>query len=86
MIGEEGSLFVDDPWLCRRPGIELRRGDEVERIAVDPADSYRLELESFGAAIRGEGEPLLGREEFVAQARVLEALYRSAEERAPVAL
>jgi D-xylose 1-dehydrogenase (NADP+, D-xylono-1,5-lactone-forming) len=86
VIGEEGSLFVDDPWLCRRPGIELRRGGEVERIAVDPTDSYRLELESFGAAIRGEDEPLLGRDESVAQARVLEALYRSGKERAPVAL
>jgi xylose dehydrogenase (NAD/NADP) len=86
VIGEEGSLFVDDPWLCRRPGIELRRGGEVERIAVDPADSYRLELESFGAAIRGEDEPLLGRDESVAQARVLEALYRSGKERAPVAV
>jgi xylose dehydrogenase (NAD/NADP) len=85
VIGEEGSLFVDDPWLCWSPGIELRRGEEVERIPVEPANSYRLELERFGAAMRGEGRLLLGREESVAQARVLEALRRSAAEGVPVA-
>ena len=26
-IGSEGSLFVDDPWHCKVPGIELRRDD-----------------------------------------------------------
>ena len=25
-IGSEGSLFLDDPWHCREPVIELRRG------------------------------------------------------------
>ena len=40
-VGSEGSVFVDDPWLCSRPGIELRRGRDVaERIAVAEADSY----------------------------------------------
>jgi xylose dehydrogenase (NAD/NADP) len=41
-------------------------------------DSYRLELENLGAAIRGEAEPLLGRAESVSQARAIEALYRAA--------
>jgi xylose dehydrogenase (NAD/NADP) len=77
-IGSEGSLFVDDPWHCKAPGIELRRDDGVERIVVERADSYRLELENMSEAIRGEGELLLGREDAVAQARALEALWRSA--------
>jgi D-xylose 1-dehydrogenase (NADP+, D-xylono-1,5-lactone-forming) len=85
-IGSEGSLFVDDPWHVERPGIELRRHGEVERIDVEPADSYRLELENVSDAIRGEGELLLGREDAVAQARTLEALYRSSESGEPVAL
>jgi predicted dehydrogenase len=83
-VGTEGSLFVDDPWLCRRPGIELRRGDDVERIPVEPADSYRLELDDFARAVAGEGEPLLGREDAVAQARVLSALRRSAVQSIPL--
>jgi D-xylose 1-dehydrogenase (NADP+, D-xylono-1,5-lactone-forming) len=83
-IGDGGSLFLDDPWHCTDPGIELRRGDSVERIAVEPADSYRLELENLSLAARGEAEPLLGRRDAVGQARVLEALYRSADQGAPV--
>ena len=78
-IGTEGSLFLDDPWHCRTPVIELRRDGDVERIEIDPIDSYRLELENLSDAIRGEKPLLLGREDAVAQARALEALHRSAE-------
>jgi D-xylose 1-dehydrogenase (NADP+, D-xylono-1,5-lactone-forming) len=77
-IGSEGSLFLDDPWHCQEPVIELRRGDSVERIDVERADPYRLELENLSAAIRGDGNPLLGREDAVAQARLIESLFRSA--------
>ena len=78
VIGSEGSLFVDDPWHCREPRIELRRGGEVERIELEPVDSYQLELENVSDAIRGEAELLLGREDGVAQARALEELHSSA--------
>jgi predicted dehydrogenase len=77
-VGSEGSLFVDDPWHCNVPGIELRRNGSVERIEVERADSYRLELENLSDAIRGEGEPLLGRDDALGQARTLEALHESA--------
>src|SRR5580765_6835723 len=83
-VGSEGSLFLDDPWHCRRPMIEVRRDDGVERIELEPADSYRLELENLSDAIRGEAEPLLGRADAVAQAHALEALHRSAESGQPV--
>ncbi|MGH3002978.1 MAG: Gfo/Idh/MocA family protein, partial [Gaiellaceae bacterium] len=85
-IGSEGSLFVDDPWHCLEPGIELRREDGVERIDVERLDSYRLELENLSDAIRGEGAVLLGRDEAVGQARTLEALYDSATTGLPVEL
>ncbi len=85
-IGTEGSLFLDDPWHCRKPVIELRRDGEIERIELDPVDSYRLELENLSDAIRGEAPLLLGREDAVAQARALEALHRSAESSEPVRL
>ena len=86
VVGTEGSLFLDDPWHARTPVIELRREGGVEEIVLEPVDSYRLELENLSAAIEGRAEPLLGREEAVGQARAIEALYRSAESRAPVAL
>jgi xylose dehydrogenase (NAD/NADP) len=85
-IGSEGSLFLDDPWHCNEPVIEVRGADGTERIELEPVDSYRLELENLSDAIRGEGELLLGREDAVAQARVVEALHDSATAGKPVAL
>lgn len=78
VLGEEGSLFVTTPFVITSPGIELRRDGEVEQVVVEQADSYRLELENVGGAIRGEAPLLLGREDAVAQARTIEALYESA--------
>ena len=79
VIGEEGSLFLDDPWHGREPLIEIRRDGAVERIETERVDSYQLELENLSDAIRGEAEPLLGRADAVGNARALEALYASAE-------
>ncbi|HZU20020.1 MAG TPA: Gfo/Idh/MocA family oxidoreductase [Gaiellaceae bacterium] len=85
-IGSEASLFLDDPFHCNVPVIELRRDGEVERIELAREDSYRLELENVSDAIRGEAELLLGREDAVAQARALEALHLSATTSQPVSL
>jgi D-xylose 1-dehydrogenase (NADP+, D-xylono-1,5-lactone-forming) len=78
IVGDEASLFLDDPWHCREPVIELRRNGTVERIEPERADSYQLEAENLSAAIRGEAQPLLGRADAVGQARVIEALYAQA--------
>jgi xylose dehydrogenase (NAD/NADP) len=78
-IGSDGSITVSDPWHCLEPGLRLRRGEEVEVVEIEPENSYRLELENLGRAIRGEGNPLLGREDALGQARTIEALYRAAE-------
>ncbi len=78
VVGDRGSLFLDDPWHCREPVIEVRRDGEVELVALDPVDSYRLEAENLSAAVRGEERPLLGREDALGQARTIEALYEAA--------
>ena len=78
VVGEEGSLYLDDPWHCLEPVIEVRRDDGVERIELERVNSYMLELDNLSAAIRGEAEPLLGRDDAVGQARAIEALYESA--------
>ena len=80
VVGEEGSLVVGDPWHVRVPGIE-RRGEDgtpTETISVEPANSYRLEIEDLCEAIAGNAHPLLGRDDAVGQARTIDALYRSA--------
>ena len=79
VVGEDAALFLADPWHARSPLIELRRDGEVERIQLEPADSYRLEAENLSAAIRGTGAPLLGRADAVGQARTIEALYAAAD-------
>ena len=87
-IGSEGVLRLHDPWHAWRGGIELQReeGKESETIEAEAGDAYRLELEDFARAIRGEKEPLLGRADALGQARALSALYLSAEEGRPVEL
>jgi predicted dehydrogenase len=73
-IGSDGTLVVADPIRCRDPHVELNG----ERIDVEDVDRYFLQVDNFSAAVRGQEEPLLGRGDAVAQARVIEALYRSA--------
>jgi predicted dehydrogenase len=83
-IGDRGSLFLDDPWHGREAVVEVRRADRsVERVETGPANSYALELADFAAAVAGEREPLLGRDDALAQARTIAALYRSAERKEP---
>ena len=81
-IGTQGTLVVRDPVRCRDPHVELNG----ERIEIEDVNRYFLEVENFSAAVRGEAEPLLGRADAVGQARVIEALYRSAASGAPVSL
>ena len=86
VIGSDGSLFLDDPWHCLDPVIELRRDDGTERIEIEAANPYQLELEDLGRAIRTGSAPLLGRDDAVAQARAISALRRSAADGRDVTL
>jgi D-xylose 1-dehydrogenase (NADP+, D-xylono-1,5-lactone-forming) len=84
IVGSDGSLYLDDPWHPIEPVIELRRDDAVERIRTGPANGFLRELEDLCAAIRGRGEPLLGRADALGQARTLDALLRSADQGQPL--
>jgi predicted dehydrogenase len=85
VVGSEGSILLTDPWIAEEPAVLLTRpGRDPERIDVEPADRFALQLEHFAAAAHGETAPLLGREDAVPQARALEALLRSAETSARV--
>jgi len=85
-VGEEGTITLSDPWHGRTAIIAVQREVGIDRVDVDPVNSYALELEDFARAARGEAEPLLGRQDALAQARAIEALYRSAGEGRSVAL
>jgi xylose dehydrogenase (NAD/NADP) len=80
VLGSQGSLLVEAPWRVDLGGdVFLRRDSSEERIEVEEADAYRLELENLAAAIQGEAQPLLGRDDAVGQSRAIAALYQSAE-------
>jgi D-xylose 1-dehydrogenase (NADP+, D-xylono-1,5-lactone-forming) len=74
-IGSEGSAVVPDPVRTRDPHVVVNG----ERIDVEDVDRYKLQIENFSAAVRGEAEPLLGRADALGQVRSIAALYRSAE-------
>jgi D-xylose 1-dehydrogenase (NADP+, D-xylono-1,5-lactone-forming) len=81
LVGGDGTMEVHDPWMGgegEEPAIVIQRDGETERVAGEQVDAYRLELEDFAAAIRGERAPLLGRDDATAQAAVIQALLVSA--------
>jgi xylose dehydrogenase (NAD/NADP) len=78
VVGSDGSILVEDPWHCLRVGLRMTRGGELELIEVETANSYRLELENLSRAIRGEEDPLLGRDDAMGQARTIAALLDAA--------
>jgi D-xylose 1-dehydrogenase (NADP+, D-xylono-1,5-lactone-forming) len=80
IVGEEGVIRVHAPWRVDWGGeLTIQRGASREVVQVEEANSYTLELENLADAIEGRAAPLLGRDDAVAQARVIDALYRAAE-------
>jgi xylose dehydrogenase (NAD/NADP) len=87
VVGDGGVLRASAPWRVDWGGdLVLERDGVSDVVAVDEANSYTLQLENFADAIEGREPALLGRADAVAQARVIDALYRSAAEHAAAAL
>ena len=73
--GAGGELRVPDPWHASESRVYLN-GEEHR---VEPEDPYRRQLANFVAAVQGDAEPLLGRDDAVGQAHALDRLYRAAD-------
>jgi predicted dehydrogenase len=78
VIGTDGRLAVRTPWRIEEPGIDLWTSEGHRHIDIENANSYRLEIDNLSATIAGDAQPLLGRADALAQARVLAALRESA--------
>ena len=79
-VGAKGELRAPDPWHASEARVFLNGVEHV----TENIDPYRLQLQNFAAAIRGERPPLLGRADALGQARTLDALLRSAETGLPL--
>jgi predicted dehydrogenase len=87
VVGDEGVLRVEAPWRVDWGGdMTVERDGSKEIVRVEQANSYTLELDNLADAIEGRAAPLLGRDDAVAQARVIEALYGAAASREAVSL
>lgn len=87
VLGTAGRIQVQDPWHCATPGVVLtREGRSPEQLPVPVGNSYMLELEAVGAAMRGDASRALGRADAVGQATALEAVLRAARTGEPVDL
>ncbi len=93
LIGTDGKIVVSDPWLCRSVSIELWRNGRSESLPVDPDnrfdithddDVYRIAFDTVSKAILTGSAPAFGRDDAVAQARLLEAIRLSAARSEPV--
>jgi predicted dehydrogenase len=79
-IGTTGTIRLPDPWH-NVTGVFYLNDEEIR---LDPGNPYQDELENVGAAIRGEADPRLGRDDALGQARAIAALYESAAKGAEV--
>jgi xylose dehydrogenase (NAD/NADP) len=69
VVGSDGTLVLRDPWHSHDTVIEVN-GD---RVSVESKDPYACELEALA-----DGDPGFGRDDAVAQARAIAALYEAA--------
>jgi predicted dehydrogenase len=90
--GSRGRILLPVAWRIESPiDIELSRATgwgtfETTRFPIPAPDPYRLELDSFAAAVRGTGAPEPPLAESVVDALTLDALLTSAAERTAVAV
>lgn len=78
VCGSKGMLFVNEPFHVADPGIHWTHDGVTEMLEVDPGQRYRMQTDNFSRAVRGVEPQLIGRDDALAQARIIDSLYRSA--------
>ncbi len=81
IFGEKGKLEIPNPWFGGETGsLVVHAEGETETLEFAGANNYILEVEHFSRAIAGGEELFLSPDDALANARVLDALLRSARE------
>jgi predicted dehydrogenase len=86
VVGSEGTILLPSPWQTPAGSEILLTREQTERLTPEVVDPYARELDEVGAAIAEGRPPRLDRDESLAQARVIEALYRAADNGVVVSL
>lgn len=75
-------------WIRPTESVELSYDSDGRRVTerFDPVDDYRLEVEHFVECVEKGRTPRIDRTESVGTMRVIDALYRSADEGRPIDL
>ncbi|MES2306624.1 MAG: Gfo/Idh/MocA family oxidoreductase [Gemmatimonadota bacterium] len=86
LVGTEGVLELHQPFkttdiagvavVSPRVTLRTRRGEE--QFTADPVNAYQLEMEDFARAVAQGTPPLLGPDEGVLNARIIDRLLQSA--------
>ena len=87
LVGPKGKLHIDHSFeYAGARTITLVRGDRKRTIKVPRSDQFAAELLHFSDCILRRSQPQPSGREGLADVRVIEALYRSAQTHQPVAL
>jgi predicted dehydrogenase len=89
IYGEFGSVIgkLFNPWYLRSAEVECfsLKGGQFKRVLGEDAHFYRLQVESFADAVRGEDTfPAAGIEDGLAAIKTLRALQLSVQKEEPV--
>lgn len=87
VLGTKARLEVEIPFNAPQGGAMTLWLDNGRKLAgaaarpihIRPADQYRLQAEAFSSAVLGERDLEFGLDDAILQARVLDALFRSAK-------
>jgi xylose dehydrogenase (NAD/NADP) len=83
IIGTEGSIVVEKPWLPGESAARITRyrpEAQPEEILIPAAHTYHLEVEEFVAVCSGQAQPRWPLSDAVANMAAIDALYLSARE------
>lgn len=96
LIGTDGHIRINDPWICGDGGVELISAGDRRVLDIDPegvfaltateADVYRIEIETVSDAIVGTSDLEFGSLDATDQMAAIDAVRKSIEGGIPVFL
>jgi xylose dehydrogenase (NAD/NADP) len=89
VVGSEGVIDLETPWkpgMDGPPAIRLRRGDDVELIAIKDVDPYLCEVEAMADCVLDGADPIVSLSDSRGNVATINALHESARTGKPVLL